>query len=302
MGNLVMLIGCMAAGALLRRLPAFPAEAHKGLNAFIVYLSLPALTLLYIPKLEISWTLAFPIAVSWLVFLLGLAFFLLIGKAFALDRRTVGCLVLCCGLGNTSFVGFPLIEQLYGQEGLKYAILVDQPGSFLALATVGMGAAAYFSTGKAKLSAIGLQVLRFPPFPAFVLSLTLVPFGGVPVWSEAFLKGLGGALTPLALVSIGLQLSVSKERLLSGGFALGLLYKLALAPAAIFALYAGVAGQSGLVVDVSVLEAAMAPMITASILAMDNDLDPPLAGALVGVGIPLSLGTVHLWHWLLQAV
>jgi predicted permease len=39
----------------------------------------------------------------------------------------IGCLILTAGLGNTSF-GFPIIEALYGEEGLKTAILVDQPG------------------------------------------------------------------------------------------------------------------------------------------------------------------------------
>jgi predicted permease len=47
-----------------------------------------------------------------------------------------GCLILTAGLGNTSFLGFPIIEALYGQEGMKTAILVDQPGTFVVLSTL----------------------------------------------------------------------------------------------------------------------------------------------------------------------
>jgi predicted permease len=40
----------------------------------------------------------------------------------------------------------------------------------------------------------------------------------------------------------------------------------------------------------------MAPMISAAIVAMDNDLDPPLATLLVGLGVPLSFLTLPIWH------
>jgi predicted permease len=53
---------------------------------------------------------------------------------------------------------------------------------------------------------------------------------------------------------------------------------------------------------VTIFEAAMAPMITAGIIAVDHDLDPPLVSLLLGVGIPLSFLTLAGWWWLLQAV
>lgn len=295
MSNLILLLGCMLAGILLRRLPGFPANAHRGLNAFIIYLSLPALTLLYIPKLTLGWDLAFPIAMSWIVFIVAAGLFLLMGKWLKLDRRTVGAMVLCCGLGNTSFVGFPLVEQFYGAEGLTYAILCDQPGAFLVLGTLGIAAVGYFASGEVSARAIGRRVLGFPPFIAFLLSLVIAPFG-LPEWLEPFLKSLGGTLTPLALVSIGLQLNLNRRHFEWKPLSFGLLYKLLLAPAMIWLLYVVVAGQSGLGIKVSILEAAMAPMITPSIIAMENDLNPPLASLFVGLGIPISLLTVYGWY------
>jgi hypothetical protein len=296
MSNLILLIGCLLAGMVLPRIKGFPENAHRGLNAFIIYLSLPALTLLYIPRLELAWALAYPIAMSWIVFLVGFGAFVAVGKWIGLDRGTVGCLVLCCGLGNTSFVGFPLIQQFYGEEGLRYAILCDQPGAFLVVATLVMVAVGYFTTGAVKWRDIGRRVVHFPPFLAFVLALLISPWGGVPAWLAPWLQSLGGSLTPLALVSVGLQLRVSRQHVPTKALAVGLTYKLLLAPAMIWLLYVGLAKQDGLAIDVSILEAAMAPMITPSIIAMDNDLNPPLAGLLVGIGIPLSLLTVYGWY------
>jgi predicted permease len=44
-------------------------------------------------------------------------------------------------------LGFPIIEALYGEEGLKTAILVDQPGSFVVLSTLGILVATIYSSG-----------------------------------------------------------------------------------------------------------------------------------------------------------
>ena len=59
------------------------------------------------------------------------------------------------------------------------------------------------------------------------------------------------------------------------------------------------AGVGGLVLTVGVLQAAMAPMISAAILADEHDLEPQLANTVLGAGIVLSLVTVPLGNLLL---
>ena len=80
--------------------------------------------------------------------------------------------------------------------------------------------------------------------------------------------------------------------------ALGLGWKLALAPPACWLLVRTV-GVGGMVLTVGVLQAAMAPMISAAILADEYGLEPPLANTVLGAGIVLSLLTVPLGDWLL---
>ncbi len=62
------------------------------------------------------------------------------------------------------------------------------------------------------------------------------------------------------------------------------------------------AGVEGLVLTVGVLQAAMAPMVSAAILADEYDLDPALANTVLGAGIVLSLLTVPLGNLLLGGV
>jgi hypothetical protein len=53
-------------------------------------------------------------------------------------------------------------------------------------------------------------------------------------------------------------------------------------------------------VRVTLVEAAMGPMITGAIVAVEHGLDAELCSLLVGAGIPLSLITVPLWAKLLE--
>jgi len=41
-------------------------------------------------------------------------------------------------------------------------------------------------------------------------------------------------------------------------------------------------------------------MITAGIVAIDHDLDPPLVTMLLGIGIPLSFVTLPVWEMVLK--
>jgi predicted permease len=101
------------------------------------------------------------------------------------------------------------------------------------------------------------------------------------------------------LVAVGMELSFAPASLKRElpYVALGLGFKLFLAPILIFGIYAGAFGFTGLPLKIAVLEAAMAPMITAGIVAAEYELRPELAALMVGVGIPLSLVTVLAWNW-----
>jgi predicted permease len=114
------------------------------------------------------------------------------------------------------------------------------------------------------------------------------------------LKKLGGTLVPLALVSVGYQMRLSHVRGRATALFTGLLFKLAIGPVLIYLIYSYVFSTSGDILRVTVFEAAMAPMIGASIIAIDHELDPPLLTLMIGVGIPLSFLTLPAWWYLLR--
>ena len=301
MNNIIMLILCFVAGILLRRARLMPENAPATLNSFIIHISVPSLTLLYIHDLKLTGDIFLVMAMAWLCFGMAAGFFWLAGRYFGFSRGTVGALILTGGLGNTAFFGLPMIEAFYGHSGLSTGILIDQTGSFMVLSTLAVIVAGMYSSGKPTAASILRNILRFPPFIALIIALLLLPVA-YPEWLNAVLKRMGDTLAPMALLSVGLQLRLGH---LSGNccsLALGLGYKLILAPLLIFLLYVPLFGAHGQAIQVTIFEAAMPPMITAAILAQKHDLDPELSTLMVAAGLPLSFLTLAAWWWLLKGI
>ena len=205
------------------------------------------------------------------------------------------------GLGNTSFIGLPMIESYYGTAYLPTGILIDQFGTYLVLSTAGIVVACLYSDAVTSRREITWRFARFPPLLATLLALALMPVS-YPDWLEAVLHRLGGTLAPLALVSVGLQLRFATLRGNGTALTMGLGYKLVLGPLLIAVLYVGVLGQTGEALQVTLFEAAMAPQIGASIIAIQHGLNPPLVTLMVGIGTLLSFATLPVWWALLGAL
>jgi predicted permease len=298
MSNLLLLFTCLVAGVLLRRSGRVADGGHQALNAAIIHLALPALTLRTLHGFDFEPSHGLPVVMPWLLFALGALLFALAGRCLGLQRAQIGALTLVGGLGNTSFVGLPMIETLHGRDGLGLGLLIDQLGSYLALGTIGVVVAAWYAgDGRNAPSARVLltRVLSFPPVVALLVALLARPLP-MPPLIDAVLGRLAETLAPLALLSVGLQLRLDALREHGRALALGLGYKLMLAPALVVAVLCLAGGDAGMVSRVSVIEAAMPPMIGAGIVAAQANLAPRLVAMMVGVGVPLGLVTACGWH------
>ena len=251
------------------------------------------------PKLQFSADIAVVALVPWLVLALSVALIVPLARMLKLRDEERAVLLLCVPLGNTSFLGYPLTEALLGRDALPYAVIYDQFGSFLILTTWGLWILARYG-GDARPTPMMMlrKVLRFPPFLALVLALTLMPAEPPALITNALAK-LSDTLLPIAVLAVGLSLKLRLPRDEIAPLGLGLALKLALLPAAVFALMA-LRHDSTTSAAVSVLETAMPPMITAGALAISHRLAPSLAAALVGYGTVLSLVTLPLWAAMLR--
>jgi len=300
MNNITLLVACFALGIVLRVSGRLPDNAPSALNGFVVNVSLPALTLITVHALEPDPQLMLSALMAWVLFGVGVAFFWLVSRLLKLSRSTTGALILTGSLANTSFIGLPMIETWYGSEFLGVGILIDQLGSYFVLSTLGVIVAGVYSSGaRFDPRAVAKKILTFTPFVSMLVALALMPLT-YPEWLYTLLQRLGSTLVPLALVSVGYQLRLSQIRGRLPLLGVGLAFKLLIGPLLIFLMFIVLLGQRGPVIQVTVFEAAMGPMIGAAIVAMDHDLDPALVTLMVGIGIPASFVTLAGWWWLLQ--
>lgn len=302
MSSLILLFVSLLIGVGLQKIKTIPSNAHTTLGALILYVPLPAICLLSLPHLQWRLDLISVILVGWILFAGAYFLFIQLGKKWGWEKGLIGCLILTGGLANTSFVGFPVLEALYGPEVLKHALLLDQSGSFLIVSSLGVWVAITYSSGKMRKRVLFQKILVFPPFLGFVTGIFLGFIG----WRaegdlKIVLERLAGTLTPLALISVGLQLKWGEIKDELQYLILGLSYKLLLAPLIIFTLYYFMDVPQD-IFRIAVMESAMAPMITASILAASHNLRPRLAGMMVGVGVPVSFLTLTFWYYLLEII
>lgn len=300
MTNFILIGVCILAGFLVRRYSSLPHDAHKGVNAWIINVALPAVSFKYLPHIHWSSSLLLPVLMPVVIWFSAWLYVKLYAGRYALNRETIAALRLSTGLSNTSFLGFPLTIAYFGENELSTAVICDQV-TFMILATAGV-LMAVKASGQDNPSAAGIikRICRFPPFIACIAALVLPVFVDLSPLDDVFDK-LAVTIAPLALFSIGLQIKFEgwKHEVRHIGYAL--LFKLLLAPLIILTIVL-ITNMKNNISQVTVFEASMPSFITASIVASQYNLNPKLSSLITGVSIVLSFITTAIWYWVITSV
>ena len=290
MENFVLILLAIVIGYVISRLNIFSKDAPTILNQFVIYISLPAMILLQVPKLSFSMDMVIPIVIAWSVMIISAILILLLSRFFSFSREITGCLMLVSILTNSSFLGIPIINAYMGESALAYVLVYDQLGTFIALATYGTFIASYYSN-KTQLTfkIITLKVFTFPPVIALITSLFLIGVEFNPIISKV-LNSFASTIVPVALVAVGLQLKLKLPKEDLKPFSVALSVKLIIAPIIAIGI-SSLFNWNNQASIVSIMEAGMAPMITAGAIASMAGLAPRLSSAIVGYGILISFIT-----------
>jgi predicted permease len=285
-------------GWLLKRVSVFPKQTAQVLNLFALYAALPAVILLKAPQIRFSLEMLVPAVMPWAMLLVSVVLVLWAGRAFGWSREVVGVLLMVVPMGNTSFMGVPMVTAFFGEQGIPSLIVYDQLGTALIFAVYGsVILAIYGSDVRIRPARIAAKVILFPPTVALVLGLCLrSQVYPAPVMS--FLQALAGTLTPLVMTAIGFQLKVRLSPETVRPMAFGLIVKLVAAPLAALA-GCRLLGIDTLPANVSIFQAGMPPMVVAGTMAMVAGLAPELAAASISLGMILSFLSLPLLAWLL---
>ena len=296
LGVVLPIFALILAGWLARRIGVLGPHATGELNRFVVYLALPAL--LFDIVAHARW------AELWqpgFIAAFGLGGLLVFAGVVAVRLRAARPLAdaaldgLNAGYANTGFMGFPLALVALGKESLPATLVATliTVCVLFAVAIVLIELGLQEERGRSRVALkVGGSLLRNPLVLAPILG-ALVPLAGaaLPGPAETFLKLLGGAASPCALVTIGLFLAAPRAGASVDVRSTGLLVgcKLAVQPGIAWFLSSVVFGLAPLLTHAAVLLAALptgtGPFILAELYGREADItsDAILASTVVSV-------------------
>ncbi|MDT3378258.1 AEC family transporter [Labrys neptuniae] len=268
LSNLLIVLPVFAlilAGWLARRSNALGPHATREVNRLVVYLALPALLFDIMANADPAriWQPGFILAFALgcaLIFVLALTIRLRQGCHLA-DAAIDG---LNAGYANTGFMGFPLILAVVGQSGMAPTLVatIVTVCVLFAVAIVLIEASLQSQARRRDIARKTLLALiRNPLLVAPALGAVVMVSGWpLPQTLDRFLKLLGGAASPCALIALGLFLAENTGRAAEAGRkveALLIGLKLVAHPVATWVIAAPILGLAPDAVHTAVLLAAL---------------------------------------------
>ncbi|MBN1242093.1 MAG: AEC family transporter [Spirochaetales bacterium] len=301
------LVLMMAAGFLAWRLRVLTREAVQSLSRFLVDFTLPALIIMsmqrpFSPELRDEAFLT--LGISSAVYAVSIPAALLLARLIGAPRRSRGTYAFAASFSNVAFMGFPVMEALFGRESLFAVSVNNIPFQVLAFsAGIVMiapgrghardGAGSGGATSAPRLSLRSLVnpaiIATFVGFAFFLFSVRV----GEPL--RGALEALGSVTTPLSMVLIGAMLARAKLGRTLGEWRVWILsaWRLFVHPVALW-LGLRALGAEGMILAVPVVVAAMPVAANTSILAEVYGGDSETASGLVFLSTVLSTVSIPL--------
>jgi predicted permease len=267
MSPVFTLILIVVVGILLRRLHVLSMEDATSIRKFVFNVSLPALTFISLYSNPI------PLKALWLI--PGVIVIQAVGYlTFRLVPVRYRETIFSGFLGNTGFMGYPVVQAILGQGALPLAVIYEQTHSFMVLSVWVHKNARNFIN---------------PPLVAMLLALILKRVVLPQFFTDAC-KLVGNSTSPLAMLFVGLtvDLDFNWRALIAAGI------KLALVPAMALALTL-VLPVAGDIRSTFILQSAMPTMVASVVYGAEIGLDVQKLSRNVVVSTLLFPLTILFW-------
>jgi predicted permease len=281
-------------GVVLRVTGILGKTDARPLNAVIIYAGLPAFVFRAIQGARIGPMTGVVVLVAWVAFLLSVGFAFAVQVRLRLPRERAGGFLLASALGNTGYLGYPLVAAWLGASAVPDAVFSDVFGTVFALVLVGLPIAARFGTHTEGYPHPLREIVTFPAVIALALGLvsrTLV----LPDLVSSGLDLLASMVAPLIMISVGLSLGF---RAVSGAavpLMAVVLIKLLVSP--LIAIGMGSLLLGGDQFRVAVLEAGMPSMMLSYVVGERFGLDTEFIAAAIFITTLVSVLSVPLLQW-----
>jgi predicted permease len=298
---MTLIMGCGVFWRVLKPAGLSAEQARLALTTVVYYLFLPAMIVEVLWKADIGWqSLQYSfLGISCIVF--GIVCSWLIGVLFKFEDKRLGAMMLAAAFANVTYLGLPVLEQVFGSWARSVVIQLDLFASAPLAFTVGIMIARHYGEDKDVKFKSTLSFLNAPPFWAAALAVILNLNDLVaPPWLTGVLQKLSAAVVPLMLFSLGLALNWSALHKRNIIYVLPVIViKMALMP--LFAmLVVNHLTMSDQYKAAAVMDVAMPSMLLGVVFCDRYHLDSGLYAMMVTVTTVLSLVSLPFWYDILQ--
>lgn len=297
-GVVLSLFLVLFTGYLLKRRGILHPSDAGVMNRLILDVTLPAFVFHALYRQRVT---ADMVHAAWLFAVLQVLVMALLwmpARLLRLPRPVVGTLLLTAVYGNTGFLGYPVIQTVFGKvEGaMAAAVVYDQLSVAMSVYTVGVAVAMHFGSRYESNWRELVHFFKTPTFLVLVVTLLVNALGmPIPAFLTHAAQLVAGATVPLVLLSLGLMLEPARLRANHYylPMALILLTKMALFPYLMW-LATGWIGVSGVARLVAVTQSAMPSAMVNAVITERYGCDHQLATLVVAVGTLLTLAVLPI--------
>jgi predicted permease len=291
------LISWIGLGVLLGR--KLPNAVPAGLGQFLFWIGVPLSIIGFLQQAELSATVWMAPLIAWLAIGLGGScawLWLHRRSTVPTSQPAQGSFILAAMVGNTGYLGYPIVLALVGPKFFAWAVLYDTLGSTLGSYGLGAALAAHWGSRSLNNRQFLLAVIKNPALWSFWIGLGLRSIN-LPLAIEQLLRGCAWMMVAFALLLLGMRLSQISSGQRFQQAAVSLSIKMLIVPLLLgLALpYLGISGAPQLVL---VLQMAMPPAFATLVLAEAYDLDRELTVTTLAMGSLLLLLLLPVWLWL----
>lgn len=291
--KIIPLILAFFLGIIFKAIKLLHKEDAPVFLRFVLTVSLPALTILSISRVQLRGDMIFiPISAMLVVFAMyGISQG--VGKALKLPKTTFGSFLVGTMIMNTAYA-LPFFLARYENEGLARASLFDMGNTFLIFTFTYYNAIKYGDNSKGDRIQ-WKKFLRLPPLWAMIVAFALKALSvPIPQVGTEFLSLVGAPTTPLIMIALGLYFEPKLQRLgkalLAIFIRMGLGLGLGLALATIF-------GLEGITRVVVIVTSATPVGFNTLIFANLENMDREFAATMVSISILIALFYLPFLIW-----
>lgn len=290
---IVSIIVMILIGVLSKRIGLLKEEDVETLNKIVINIALPCMIFdaLYTADVSLIPSLSI-LTVHMLItsLIIGILTYSLL-KFLRWDERKIWSLVIVVVLGNTGFLGYPITQGIFGNEGMIRAVFCDISTSILFVILSFILILIFDGSLKVAIK----KILVFAPLWAIILGI-LFNFFNIPITSvgSTVVNYLSGATIPLIMISLGLSLNFGGIKNHLSEVGLAVVIKLIVYPLiGLFVL--AMLNITGFNHTIGFIETAMSSAMLGMVLAVTYNLDLELTSDCIFATTLFSLVTIPIF-------